>query len=243
MKLHVAAATLCCALTLHAQAPLRLSGSTTVKGALEPKQAALETAVGRSIQFSGTGTSAGLLSLVSGVADVAMLSMTLEDAARMVNERSPGKVNPAEFRAVRIGDARTVFIVNPHNPVRMLTAEQLGSILTGKITNWKDVGGADAPIVVVSLGTGGSLLEHLLQGQPITASAHTVPNATQIPVWVARERNAIGIISATHARGQTSVVQTDAQIAAPLYLVTKGEPDGALRKLEETARTLLATVN
>lgn len=103
------------AASLHAQ-PLRLVGSTTVRGALEGQQPALEAAAGRPIEFSGTGTAAGLMSLVSGGADVAMLSSPLDDAARIVNDRTPGLIEPTQLHAEQIGEARIVFIVNPRNP-------------------------------------------------------------------------------------------------------------------------------
>ena len=239
MKQLLVAVGFCIALTVHADTPLRVAGSTTVKGALEPKHAALESAVGCKIEFSGTGTTAGLISLAIGTSDVAMLSTPLEDVAQTINQKTPGRIDTTQFHSVHLGESRTVFIVNPHNQVRSLTADQLGGILTGRIANWKDLGGQDSPIEVVSLGNGGPLLEHLLGGGKITSTARTVANATQIPTIVAQDRNAIGIISATHARGQTSVVQTDANIAAPLFLVTKGEPAGARLKLVETARALL----
>lgn len=240
MKLQLAVAALCFGLTLHAQTPLRLSGSTTVKGALEPRQSVLESAVGRQIEFSGTGTNAGLISLMSGSADVAMLSSPLDEVARAINEKTPGRVDASGLSAVHIGDVRIVFIVNPHNRVRALTSAQLADVLLGKIVNWQEVGGLDAPIVVVSLANGGPLLqEQLLHGQPVTSKARAVSNATQIPVVVAQDPNAIGIISTAHARGQTSVVQTDANVVAPLFLVTKGAPKGAAEKLVETARKLL----
>lgn len=243
MKIHLTVALLGLGLSLHAEPPLRLTGSTTVKGALEPRHAVLESAVGRPIEFSGTGSTAGLLSLVGGDCDVAMLSVPLADVARVINQRTPGRVDPSRLRAAHIGDVRTVFIVNPHNSVRKLTADQLSDVLTGKITNWKDVGGANARIEVVSLANGGPLLEHLLRGSPVTAGARTVPNATQIPVLVAQDTNAIGIISAAHPRGQTSVIQTDAVVVAPLFVVTQGEPSPAVQTLIATARHVLDAPN
>ena len=241
MKLPLAVLALCVGLTLHAQTPLRLSGSTTVKGALEPKQSLLELAVGRSIEFSGNGTNAGLISLVSGAADVAMISTPLDEVARSINEKTPGRVDLASLSAAHIGEVRVIFIVNPHNQVRALSSAQLSDILLGKLANWKEVGGADAPILVVSLANGGHLLqEQLLHGASVTSTARGVANATQIPVVVAQEPNAIGIISTVHARGQTSLVQTDANVVAPLFLVTKGAATGPAQKLVETARKLLA---
>lgn len=240
MKLPLAVAGLCFGIVLHAQTPLRLSGSTTVKGALEPQRAALETAVGRRIDLAGTGTNAGLVSLLVGDADVAMLSTPLEEVAQAINATKTSRVDPAAFHAEHIGDARIVFIVNPHNRVRSLSTEQVKGVLTGNISNWKELGGPDAAIVVVSLAHGGPLLrERLLDGQPITAKAHGVPNATQIPIVVAQDPNAIGIISTAHSRGQTSVLQTDATVIEPLFLVTKGPPSPEVQRLVATAKKLL----
>lgn len=244
MKFQLAVAAFCFAFTLHAQTPLRVAGSTTVKGALEPKQQVLEKAVGRHIQFTGNGTSAGLLSLVLGDADVAMLSTPLDEVAQAINEKNPGRIDTSTLQATRIGDVKILFIVNPRNRVRSLTAAQLADLLVGKITNWRDLGGDDAPIVVVSLAHGGPLLqEQLLHGQPITEKARGVPNATQIPSVVADIPNSIGIISTTHARGKTSVIQTDANIVAPLYLVTKTSINAEQQKLIDSARKLLTSTS
>jgi phosphate transport system substrate-binding protein len=241
MKLPLlAVAGLCLGTCLHAQTPLRLSGSTTVQGALQSRQAALEKDIGRRIEFSGMGTTAGLLSLLAGRADIAMLSSPLDEVAQKVAEKKGGGVDVAQFRATEIGRAKIVFIVNPRNPVRQLSAAQLADLLEGKITNWKEVGGADAPVLVVSLANAGSIVqEKLLHGASITATARAVPNATQIPGVVAQEPNAIGIISAAHVHGQTSVIQTDADVFTPLILVTRGAPGPDAQKLIDHARLLL----
>jgi phosphate transport system substrate-binding protein len=225
---------------VRAQPVIRIHGSTTVQAALEPHRAALEAAVGRKIEFSPTGSNAGLASLAAGKSDLAMLSSPLEDIARRLNTRNSGAIDANEFRAISIGQVKIAFIVHPRNPARTLTASQLAEILTGKIKNWKEVGGNDAPVVVVSLANAGSLIrDSLLRGAAITADARLVPNATQIPGVVAQEINGIGIISLAHVKGPTSLVQTDAEIFVPLFLVTRGEPAGAAKILVETAYKLL----
>lgn len=240
MKSHLAVAAFCIGLTLHAQVPLRLAGSTTVRSALEPRQAVIEKAVGRPLEFSGVGTHAGLLSLLGGSADIAMLSAPLEDVARVINQKTPGRVDLAQLHAVHVGEMKNVFIVNPRNRVRTLSAQQAHDVFTGVIANWRDVGGEDAPIVVLSLTQSGTLLDEFLRGGAITAAARLVPNATQIPVLVAQDRHAIGVISTAHARGQTSVLSTDASVVAHLYLVTKSEPTPDVRKVVEIVRGILA---
>lgn len=240
MKISVVLLALCGALSLSAQPMLRLHGSTTVKSALEPKQAALEAEIGGKLEFQAVGSNAGLLTLVSGRTDLAMIASPLEEISRRLNERKPGSIDATEYRAVEVGAVRLAFIVNPHNPVRQLSAAQLEGLLTGKVKNWKDVGGRDLPVLVVSLANASTLVqEKLLHGEEIALEARRVPTATQIPPVVAQEPGAIGIISAAHLRGKTSLVTTDAQMLVPLYLVTRGEPDPVQRKLIDAARKLL----
>jgi phosphate transport system substrate-binding protein len=224
-----------------AEAPLQLHGSTTLKGVLEARKAELETQAGRPIEFNGSGTQAGLLSLASGHADVAMLSTPIEEVAKKLNDKTPGAIDVSQYQVTHVGEVKLTFVVNPRNPVRKLNATQLAAVLSGEVKNWKDVGGADAAIVVVNLANAGSLVqEKLLHGKTITPAARHVPNASQIPAVVAQEPNAIGIISAAHVKGQTSLIQTDAEIFAPLFLVTKGEPKAEARRLIESAKKLLA---
>ncbi len=229
----------CLAVSLQGET-LRLAGSSTVKALLEPHLPALEQAVGCPLQLTGSGSATGLASLAVGSADVAMISLPLTEAVQSVNARNPGRVDPAQLRVESLGDTSLVFIVNPRNPVRSLTGEQLGAVLSGEISNWKDLGGPEAPLHVIVLGTGGALLERVLHGRPLVASSRPVSNASQIAVIVAQDPYAIGLINAAHPRGQTSVLQTDVVFSAPLLLVTKGEPSATVRKLAAAARQLNA---
>lgn len=231
---------LCTVLPLEAQPVLRLHGSTTVKGAIDPKQEAIEAAIGSRLDLQAVGSNTGLLTLASHGTDVAMIAGPLEELAQRLNEKKPGTIDAADYRAAEIGTVRLAFIVNPRNVVRHLTASQLKDLLTGKAKNWKEVGGGNVPVMVVSLANASSLVqEKLLQGEPIAPKARRLATATQIPPVVAQEPGAIGIISAAHLRGKTSLITTDAEMLVPLFLVTKGEPNALQQKLIDTARKLL----
>lgn len=238
-------ALLCCALSvgLRAESPLRLSGSTTVKGALEHRLAELERELGRKVELNGTGSNAGIVGLLAGSADVAMISSPLAEVLKKLNVKTPGGVDPSLLQVAAIGTARIAFIVNPKNPVRKLSTAQLTAVLTGVTKNWREVGGPDLPIVVVSLAHGSSLLqEKLTHGTPLAADARKVPNAAQISPVVSQETGAIGIISTSHVRGKTSLIETDASIETPLFLVTIGAPTPEQQKLIAAARKLLTEV-
>lgn len=219
---------------------LKVHGSTTVEGALEPKHKELEVEIGRKIAFTANGSTSGLADLAAGRADVAMISSPFDEIAQKVNHKFPGSVKTGEYHVAQVGHARITFIVHPKNPLKKMNAEQIRDALTGKAKNWKELGGEDAPIIVVSLANGGSLVqEELLNGTPITKDCRALVNANQIPVVVGQEPNAIGIISTAHMKGKTTLVDTDAKVFAPLFLVTKGEPDPAVRKMIETCQVLL----
>lgn len=232
---------LCCLTTLlRAQPAVQISGSTTVHAALQSKQSQLEKLIGRKIEFKPTGSVLGLVSLAAGRADIAMLSSPLADIAQKLNDKNPDSIDISQYQATEIGRAKIAFVVHPRNPARELSAVQIVDILTGKTTNWKDVGGKDAAILVVAqTNTGSSIRNTFLGGVPIISSARLMPNANQIPPVVSQDENAIGILSVVHVRGLTSLVRTDAEIFAPLFLVTKGEPKPHEKALIEAARTLL----
>lgn len=115
-----------------------------------------------SIAVSGPGSGVGIAALIDGTTDICQ-SSRLITTKEMEQAKAKG-VNPYEIQVA--SDALSV-IVNPANPVSELTIEQLSAIYTGKITNWKEVGGNDAPIVVISRdtnsGTHAFFKEHVVQ--------------------------------------------------------------------------------
>lgn len=101
-----------------------------------------------SIAVTGGGSGTGIAALINGTVDIANASRQMKDeeiAAAQANG-----IEPVEF-TVAI-DALAV-IVHLDNPVSQLTIDQLSDIFTGRITNWKEVGGNDAPIVLLSRET------------------------------------------------------------------------------------------
>jgi phosphate transport system substrate-binding protein len=97
------------------------------------------------------------------------------------------------------------FYVNEGNPLDALTMDQLKGIYLGDITNWKQVGGPDAPIVVYSRenssGTYVFVKDNLLDGEDYTSSAQTLPGTAAVVNAVAKEKNGIGYGGAAYAKG------------------------------------------
>jgi phosphate transport system substrate-binding protein len=115
-----------------------------------------------SIAVSGPGSGVGIAALIDSTTDICQASRAIKDS-EMTQAKEKG-VNPYEIQVAT--DALSV-VVNPSNPVSELTFAQLSAIYTNQITNWKEVGGNDAPIVVFSRdnnsGTFAYFLEEVVQ--------------------------------------------------------------------------------
>src|SRR6185369_4667566 len=100
------------------------------------------------ISVTGGGSGTGLAALINGTVDIANASRKISaDEAKQAEAKG---IHPVEFVIAR--DAIAV-IVNPENPVGQLTLQQISDIYSGKIANWKELGGEDRPIVRLSRET------------------------------------------------------------------------------------------
>ena len=98
---------------------------------------------GTTVGYNPTGSGAGITAVSEGRCDIGLSSRALKD-----DEKASGlKETVLAYDGIAI-------IVHPDNPVSDLTAEQIADIYTGKITNWKDVGGNDAAIVLIGREAG-----------------------------------------------------------------------------------------
>src|SRR5476651_1408939 len=186
IKLVVAAIVAVLAIDASASAEsISLNGSTTVMNTIVmPKKAEIEKLSGQTIAIVGNGSQRGIVDLAGGKAQIAMISAPLDDEVKKLNESKPGSVDAAKLHGHQIGETRVAFSVHPSNGVKTLTDAQLADVLAGKVTNWKEIGGADQPIVIVAAQPGDgvrTMVETaLLKGTPLPASTRALSNAPQI---------------------------------------------------------------
>jgi phosphate transport system substrate-binding protein len=153
------------------------------------------------VQVTGGGSGTGLAALINGTTDIATSSRPIKDAE---NEqiRTQAKA-PAE--QIAVAKDGVTFYVNEKNPLNALTVEQLKGIYLGDITNWKDVGGPNAPIVLYSRenssGTYVFVKEHLLKGEDYAPEAQTLPGTAAVVNAITKEKNGIGYGGAAYAKG------------------------------------------
>ena len=132
-------------------AEMKVSGAAAVANAIVmPNKAAIEKDAGLTLNVVVNGDGNGVKDLFDGKVDVVMIAAPIKITEAALNKVKPGSVSVDGFEVAPIGAIGIKFIVNAANPVKSLTEAQLKDIFTGKITSWKDVGGADQPILVIA---------------------------------------------------------------------------------------------
>lgn len=166
-----------------------ISGSTSV-GPLAEKLAAKYTEEDdTNIEINQIGSSAGITNAISGVSEIGMSSRDLKD-----EEIESG------LQEIVIAYDGIVVVTHPSNQVKDLTMEQVKEIFTGKVTNWKELGGKDMEIVVVSREDGSGSRD-AFQEIVDYSSGELIRNAIiasgngNIKTTVANNKHAVGFIS------------------------------------------------
>ena len=193
------------------------------------------------INITGGGSGVGITSLLDGSADIAMSSRDLKIAEKLKFEEKK-----ADIKEVQIANDALSIIVNPANKVQNMTREQLEGIFTGKITNWKEVGGEDLKIIVftreTSSGTYEFMKEHVMGKKEFVKTAISASATAQIVYSVSENKAAIGYVglayvenivkavSVSYDGGQKYIAPTFNNafnriypITRPLYLLYAGE--------------------
>jgi phosphate transport system substrate-binding protein len=223
---------------------LTIQGSTTVASAVMASQKdAVEAASGVKYEVLANGSSRGMLAVAEGKAVLGMISAELDVQIAKVKAKHPGKLDGKDLRAHRIGVSSVAFSVNPANTVKSLKLEQIAAILKGEIKNWNEVGGANAPIIVIAEKKGGgirSMVESkLLNKGEIKATLREVPTAPQANKIAAQLPNALALTSTASITDKVVAIKTDAVIEQPLNLISLGEPSEKAAKIIEAAKTVL----
>lgn len=211
------------------------------------------------VAVTGGGSGTGLSSLISGTCDIAMSSRNIKEKEIALAKQKG--INPYE---IKVGLDGLAVVVNPKNPVNKLTLEQLAGIFSGKITNWKELGGPDSKIAVLSRevnsGTHVYFKEHVLRKNDPSSREEFAPGALMLPSSqaiadeVAGNTQAIGYYGMGYispkqqpvsiakdgkldfvAPAIENVLSGKYPISRPLFLYTNGEPRGTVKKFVDFA--------
>lgn len=156
---------------------------------------------GSTLQVTGGGSGTGISALINGTTDICQASRSMSDAEKN-NLRERYKTPGEEIPVAR--DGLSVY-VNAANPVKELNMEQLRLIFTGKVTDWKEVGGKAGKIILYSRenssGTYVFFKEHVLKNADYAQRAQSMPGTAAVVNAVSKEKNGIGYGGAAYAKG------------------------------------------
>lgn len=216
-----------------------LSGTLTVAGStsVQPFSEVLAEEFkaknpGVQINVQGGGSSVGIEAAVSGAAQIGASSRGLK-----AEEKAQGLVDTT------IALDGIAIVVNPANSVPGLKTEQVMNIYLGNIKNWKEVGGPDAVITVVTReegsGTRDAFSDLVMAKKDIVKTAIVQNSTGAVRTTVASDKNAIGYISLASMNQEVKAVDIDGvaaseanvkagtyKIQRPFLYATKGNPDG-----------------
>lgn len=173
---------------------LKIKGSDTVLPLTQTEaEEYMKKNKSASIMVTGGGSGVGVAALMNGTTDIAQSSRSLK-----MDEKLKLKDAGKAYKEIIIAYDALAVIVHPSNKVSQLTREQIEGIYTGKITNWKEVGGADMKIVAysreTSSGTYEFFKEHVLDKKNFDASVLLMPATGAIVQSVSQTKGSIGYV-------------------------------------------------
>ncbi len=221
---------------------ISITGSTTV---LPIAQKAAEDFMKKhadvQISVAGTGSGDGIKAIIDGTADIGDSSRDMKDKEKdLAKEKG---VTPVRHT---VALDCIVPVVHPANPVSGLTVEQLKDMYTGKIKNWKEVGGEDKPIVVISRDSSSGTFEvwneKILDKERVRPDAQMQASNGAVAQAVAGNKFAMGYVGIGYLNDNLKPLTVNGVAASPqaaadgsfavsraLFMFTRGEPTGVVK--------------
>ncbi len=207
---------------------ISISGSTSIGPLMEKIQEKYEEEnSGVTLEIQQNGSGAGIKDVISGISEIGMSSRELKDEEK------------GSVQGTTVAYDGIALLVNPENPVKNISLEDVKKIYTGEITNWKEIGGDDAPIVVVSREEGSGTRDAFqeivgYESEELLKDATISDGSGAVKTTVAGNKNAIGFASFEYIDNTVAALNIDDveptadnvksgsyKISRPFILVTK----------------------
>ena len=201
-----------------------------------------------SVQVTGGGSGTGISALINGTTDICNASRKMKAAER---EKLKQRFSSLGVEVPSARDGLAVYL-NEGSPVKELSLDQVKDIYTGKLVNWKDVGGPDAKIVLYgrenNSGTYVYFRDNVLKGADFAPGMQSLPGTAAVVNAVSKDKLGIGFGGAAYAKGiKYAAIRKEAgspayeptaetvkngtyPITRYLYMYLKSRPSGELKK-------------
>ncbi len=226
-----------------------IDGSTTVGPIAKSFAAYFMKQYKTPVMVSESGSGNGAKSLINGSCDIADMSRSME----------PKEIAAAKAKGVRpvahvVALDGISIVVHPSNPVRSLTIAQIADIYSGRVRNWRQVGGPNFPIVIIqresNSGTQETFRELVLKGRKVARSAESQASNGAVKNRVSQTPGAIGFLGLGYVDASVKPVPVNKvrasaltvkkgtyPLSRPLYMYTNGQPTGKVKLFIDLPKT------
>ncbi len=222
---------------------ISMNGSTTVLPiAQKTAEAYMKEHPDAKISISGGGSGNGIKALIDKTTDIANSSRAIKKD-EMEQAKAKGS-DPVEFI---VAFDCIVPVVHPSNPIKNITVDQLKALYKGEIRNWKEIGGADKPVVIISRDTSSGTYEvweeKIMKKERVFPGALLQASNGAIVQAVSKNPNAVGYIGLGYMDNSVKMLSVNGitgskettlnksfPVSRPLYMYTPVKPAGDIKK-------------
>lgn len=202
---------------LAAQQMIQVKGSDTIVNLSQAWAEAFTAKTGKFVAVTGGGSGTGIAALIDGKCDVANSSRDIKKSE--IEQAKAKGVTPVGFA---VGIDGLAVVVSDKNPLKKISPEDVGKLFRGEITNWKQLGGNDAPVTLYgrqpNSGTYVFFQEHVLGNKDYSQKMNQMNGSAQIIEAIAKDGSAIGYTGVGYIFGEDGKVFSGIK---PLDIVAK----------------------
>ena len=182
---------------------------------------------GTRVQVTGGGSGTGIAALINGGTDICEASRPMKDKEKEQIRSRRGK----DVKEIPVALDGVAVYVNESSPIQSLSQPQIKGIYTGKITNWRDLGGKDQRIVVYSRennsGTYVFFKEHVLGNEDFAREVQTLPGTAAVANAVSKDPASIGYGGIAYATGIRAIAVKRDETAEAVHPSLQTVRDGS----------------
>jgi phosphate transport system substrate-binding protein len=220
--------------TVQAEEILLSSGSGPLDSVINPVKDAFEKESGIKLNILFGSGSLAFKQFYKGVSEIAIVGTSFDGILGILKKEGFEVTDSAAFRHVTLGRGMVRTVVNRENPVSKLSKNQLKGIFTGRITNWKEVGGNDSPIIVVLSTLNPATLDTfkkiILDNEPYSREVLELGHMGELQNAVELNPEAITIGTSAVLSNGVKQVGTP-EVFRAVTLISRGEPTAKVQKL------------
>lgn len=211
------------------------AGGAPVDSIVKPVTAPFEKATGHKINLIFGGATISFKVFDRGESEVALAGSTFDDLLVALKKEGYEVKDRSAYKVDVIGKSQIYVGVNKDNPVKSLTKDQIKGIFTGKIQNWKEVGGNDEPIMPIistqNPATMGAFKKMVLDGEDYVKDNLDIPTYAEIQNAIASNPGAAGFGPYSSLNAPGCALPKIPDFVRPVIVMTKGAPSPKVKQL------------